>query len=73
MSESQKNHHIKACAESNGLWNNNPKPKKIIPYGEFSIIKFQNYGKQLKANFVFYADFETLNLNISSTEPLLSK
>ena len=56
MSESQKKHHIKACAELKGSQ-------------DHSIIKFQNYGKQLKANFDFYADFETLNLNVSSTKP----
>ena len=69
MSESQKKLHIKNCVENNNSLENNPEPKKIIPFGEDSIIKFESYGKQLKSNFVFYADFETLNINLATTEP----
>ena len=69
MSESEKKEHIKSCVEHHGTINNNPKPKKIIPTGEFSRIKFRNFSQQIKQNCVFYADFETLNLNLSSAEP----
>ena len=69
MSSSERKKHMKECVEHHGSINNNPKQEMVIPFGEKAFVKFMNYSQTIKANVMFYADFETMNIPLQTAQP----
>ena len=69
MSPRQQKEHIKECNDHHATLNNKPKQKIVIPFGQKAFVKFINYSQTIKANVMFYADFETMNIPLQTSQP----